>query len=118
MGSIEVNNTVAFTDADSASATNGQDAYFKVLNSGDVSSIFGDTFGTVTVTNVTKTNTSNPSKLCTTVCPHACTKLASSCLLCSVSSTSAHIASVCHSYLSLIDCIGSLPYTVSYVLNV
>ena len=63
MGSIKVANTVAFTDADSASATDGQDAYFKVLNSGDVSSIFGDSFGPVTVTNVTKISTTNPSKL-------------------------------------------------------
>ena len=62
-GSVMVANTVAFTDANSASATAAQDNLATVLNSGDVSSIFGDSFGPVTVTNVAPTTSSNPSKL-------------------------------------------------------
>lgn len=63
LGSIKVANTVLFTDADSTSAKEGQGSLETVMNSGDVCSIFGDSFGTVTVTNVTATDSKNPSKL-------------------------------------------------------
>ncbi len=62
LGSVSVSNSVAFTDADSADALAGQSALASVLQSGDVSSIFGTTFGTVTVSNVAQGNATNPSK--------------------------------------------------------
>ncbi len=61
-GSISVSTSIAFTTADAAAAVEGQSALATVLQSNDVSSIFGDSFGTVTVTGVSKGNTANPSK--------------------------------------------------------
>lgn len=61
-GSISVSTAIAFTTADAAAALEGQSALAAVLQSNDVSSIFGDSFGTVTVTGVSKGNTTNPSK--------------------------------------------------------
>ncbi len=61
-GSISVSTSIAFTTADAAAALEGQSALAAVLQSNDVSSIFGDSFGTVTVTGVSKGNTTNPSK--------------------------------------------------------
>ena len=63
MGSVLVANTVAFTGANAAGAIAGQDALSKVMTSGDVSSIFGDSFGTVTVTEVKSIDATNPSEL-------------------------------------------------------
>ena len=62
LGSVSVSNSVAFTSSDSAAAQSGQSALALVLQSGDVSSIYGDTFGSVTVSNVTQGNATNPSK--------------------------------------------------------
>ncbi len=61
-GSISVSTSIAFTTADAAAALEGQSALAAVLQSNDVSSIFGDSFGDVTVTGVSKGNTTNPSK--------------------------------------------------------
>ena len=61
-GSISVSSSIAFTTADAAAALEGQSALAAVLQSNDVSSIFGDSFGNVTVTGVSKGNTTNPSK--------------------------------------------------------
>lgn len=61
-GSISVSTSIAFTTADSAAALEGQSALAAVLQSNDVSSIFGDSFGTVTVSGVSKGNTTNPSE--------------------------------------------------------
>ena len=62
LGSILVSNTATFTDADSDTATAGQDALAKVLKSGDLTGIFGTQYGDVTVTDVTKGNSGNPSR--------------------------------------------------------
>lgn len=62
LGSISVSNTVAFTGADSQAALAGQGALAAVLQSGDVSSIFGSSFGTVAVSAVVKANATNPSE--------------------------------------------------------
>lgn len=61
-GSISVSTSIAFTAADAAAALEGQGALAAVLQSNDVSFIFGDSFGSVTVTGVSKGNTTNPSK--------------------------------------------------------
>jgi hypothetical protein len=66
-GSVSVTNSAAFTGSNSAEALAGQSALADVLNSGDVSSIFGDSFGTVTVSGVTKGNATNPSECCYTL---------------------------------------------------
>ena len=63
MGSINVAHTFAFTGADSSAANAGQSALAQVLQSGDVTGIFGSSFGEVTVSNVTTGNSTNPSKL-------------------------------------------------------
>ncbi|KAL0046658.1 hypothetical protein WJX82_006348 [Trebouxia sp. C0006] len=60
-GSISVSTSIAFTTADAAAALEGQSALAAVLQSNDVSSIFGDSFGDVTVTGVSKGNTTNPT---------------------------------------------------------
>jgi hypothetical protein len=57
-GSISVSSSIAFTTA--AAALEGQSAQAAVLQSNDVSSIFGDSFGTVTVTGVSKGSTTSP----------------------------------------------------------
>ena len=62
-GSVKVSSSVAFTGADSAGAVDAQTALTNVLKSGDVSSIFGTTFGSVAVSDVAQTTASNPSKL-------------------------------------------------------
>lgn len=59
-GSISVSSSIAFTTADAAAALEGQSAQAAVLQSNDVSSIFGDSFGTVTVTGVSKGSTTSP----------------------------------------------------------
>ena len=61
-GSVQVTNSVAFTGANSAAALAGQSALAAVLNSGDVSDIFGTTFGSVTVSGVALGTASNPSE--------------------------------------------------------
>ena len=74
MGSISVTNSVAFTGADSAAALAGQSALAQVLSSTDASSLFGTTFGSVTVSNVAQTNATNPSRSPVQSCilPEAC----------------------------------------------
>lgn len=67
-GSISVTNSAAFTSSDSAAALAGQSALADVLSSGDVSSIFGTTFGSVTVSGVTEGNVTNPSTCAHTQC--------------------------------------------------
>ncbi len=71
-GSVSVTNSAAFTGSNSAEALAGQSALADVLNSGDVSSIFGDSFGTVTVSGVTKGNATNPSECCYTLWQTSC----------------------------------------------
>ncbi|KAL0027428.1 hypothetical protein WJX77_000156 [Trebouxia sp. C0004] len=61
MGSINVAHTFAFTAADSTAAVAGQSSLAEVLKSGDAASIFGTSFGPVTVSNVTQQNTTNPT---------------------------------------------------------
>ena len=61
-GSVKVTNTVAFTGSNSAAALAGQSALATLRKSGDVSSVFGSTFGSVTVSGVTLGTASNPSK--------------------------------------------------------
>ena len=60
-GSAIVENTVAFTSSDSASAAAGRSALFQTLQSGDTT-IFGTTFGSVAVSNVTQGTADNPGK--------------------------------------------------------
>lgn len=60
-GSAIVYNSVAFTSADSAAALADRTALYTDLTAGDVS-LFGSSFGTVTVSNVAQANTTNPSK--------------------------------------------------------
>ncbi len=62
LGSISVSNTIAFTAADSIVAAAGQTALAQALSSGDVS-LFGTTFGPVTVSDVKQANATNPGKL-------------------------------------------------------
>ena len=61
-GSIKVTNSVAFTSSNNAAALAGQSALASVLNSGDVSGIFGTSFGSVTVSSVALGPASNPSE--------------------------------------------------------
>ena len=61
LGSISVTNTVAFTSGNTADALAGQRALVTTLSSGDTT-VFGTTFGSVAVSNVTQGNTTNPSK--------------------------------------------------------
>lgn len=61
LGSISVTNTVAFTSGNTADALAGQRALVTTLSSGDTT-MFGTTFGSVAVSNVTQGNTTNPSK--------------------------------------------------------
>ena len=61
-GSVNVDDTISFTGADSASATSARDALFTALTSGDTS-IFGTSFGSVKVSGVTSTNSSNTGTL-------------------------------------------------------
>lgn len=61
-GSVQVNNTIAFTAADYTAAVAGQAAVAAVLSTGD-SSVFPDTsLGTVTFSAVTTGNATNPSR--------------------------------------------------------
>ena len=60
-GSVNVEDTISFTGSDSSAATSAQEALYTALTSGDTS-IFGSSFGTVTVSSVASTNSSNPSK--------------------------------------------------------
>ncbi|KAL3152354.1 hypothetical protein ABBQ32_001416 [Trebouxia sp. C0010 RCD-2024] len=61
-GSINVANSVAFTGADSDMAKANQGAFASLLGStGGVSSIYGTTFGAVTVSQVKQTTSPNPS---------------------------------------------------------
>lgn len=64
-GSIKVDNSVAFTGADAAAAATAQTQFALLIdpkNANSLSSIYGTSFGTVTVSGVTKTNSTNPSK--------------------------------------------------------
>ncbi len=61
LGSVVVTNTVALTGAHSASAVAARNALATVLQSGDVTAIYGSSFGTVTVSGISSTTTSNPS---------------------------------------------------------
>ncbi|KAL3140790.1 hypothetical protein ABBQ32_005335 [Trebouxia sp. C0010 RCD-2024] len=62
-GSINVANSVAFTEADNNMAKANQDAFASLLGSADgVKSIYGTTFGAVTVSNVMQTTSPNPSE--------------------------------------------------------
>jgi small-conductance mechanosensitive channel len=61
LGSISVSNTIAFTAADSIAAAAGQTALAQALSSGDVS-LFGTTFGPVTVSDVKQANATNPGE--------------------------------------------------------
>ena len=61
-GSVQVNNTIAFTTADYTAAVAGQAAVAAVLSTG-ASSVFPDTsLGTVTFSAVTTGNATNPSR--------------------------------------------------------
>lgn len=69
-GSIQVDNSVAFTGADAAAATTAQRQFALLVdpkNANSLSSIYGTSFGTVTVSGVTLTNSTNPSKCFPTV---------------------------------------------------
>ncbi|DBB16733.1 hypothetical protein WJX82_001283 [Trebouxia sp. C0006] len=56
--SVSVTDTISFTGADSTAATEARDALVTALTSGD-SSIFGTSFGSVTVSSVLSTNSTN-----------------------------------------------------------
>ena len=60
--SVKVGDTIAFTGSDSDAAAGARDALVTALNSGDTS-VFGTSFGSVAVSGVSATNSSNPSKL-------------------------------------------------------
>jgi len=60
-GSAIVTNSVAFTSAGSSAALAGRTALYQTLTAGDTT-IFGSSFGTVTVSNVTEGNATNPSE--------------------------------------------------------
>lgn len=63
-GSITVANSVAFTEADNDMATAHQNAFATLLGSADgAASVYGTTFGAVTVSNVTKATAPNPGEL-------------------------------------------------------
>ena len=61
-GSAVVTNSVAFTGADSTAASAERTALYQTLSSGDTT-VFGTSFGTVAVSNVTEGNANNPSRL-------------------------------------------------------
>ena len=68
-----VSSTIAFTDANAASASAARDSMYSRLSLGlDLTAIFGTTFGDVTVSDVSRNNTDNPSKLSYGACC-ACT---------------------------------------------
>ena len=71
-GSINVANSVAFTGRDSDSAAAGSAAYANLMTSDDgIMAIYGTTFGTVTVSDIKLTNTTNPSEFLCIVQSHA-----------------------------------------------
>ena len=64
-GSIKVDKSDAFTGADAAAAASAQTQFALLVdpkNAKSLSSIYGTSFGTVTVSGVTLTNSTNPSK--------------------------------------------------------
>ena len=61
-GSAVVTSSVAFTGADSTAASAERTALYQTLSSGDTT-IFGTSFGSVVVSNVTEGTANNPSKL-------------------------------------------------------
>lgn len=69
LGSILVTNTATFTDANFDTAIAGQNALVKVLESGDLTGIFGTQYGDVTVDDVKRTDAANPSKPRTSYLP-------------------------------------------------
>ena len=69
LGSILVTNTATFTDANFETAIAGQNALVKVLESGDLTGIFGTQYGDVTVEDVKRTDAANPSKSRTSYLP-------------------------------------------------
>ncbi|DBA99980.1 TPA: hypothetical protein ACH3X1_013851 [Trebouxia sp. C0004] len=56
--SVSVTDTISFTGADSTAAAEARDALVTALTSGDTS-IFGTSFGSVTVSSVSSTNSTN-----------------------------------------------------------
>lgn len=63
LGSVNVENSVAFTASNGDAATAGQAAFAKLLASPDgVGSVYGTTFGNVAVSNVQQANATNPSE--------------------------------------------------------
>lgn len=56
--SVSVTDTISFTGADSTAATEARDALVTALSSGD-SSVFGTSFGSVTVSEVSSANSTN-----------------------------------------------------------
>lgn len=60
--SISVTSLYAFTGSDSTAAAAAQSSLAAVLTSGSVSSIFGSSFGPVTVSGVATSNATNPGK--------------------------------------------------------
>ena len=62
-GSISVDNTVAFNGADTTAAKAAQSSLVTLLSSPNgVGSVYGSTFGNVTVTKVQPANSTNPSE--------------------------------------------------------
>lgn len=61
-GSAVVSNTIAFTGVDSTAALAESTALTQTLSNGDYS-IFGTSFGSVAVSDITQGNATNPSKL-------------------------------------------------------
>ena len=60
-GSISVTNSISFTAAYLSAAVAGQSALATLLSSG-INTVFGRTFGSVSVSNITQTNTTNPGE--------------------------------------------------------
>lgn len=69
LGSILVTSTATFTDANFDTAIAGQNALVKVLESGDLTGIFGTQYGDVTVEDVKRTDAANPSESNPPTCP-------------------------------------------------
>lgn len=64
-GSIKVDNSVAFTGGDATAASAAQAKFASLLESqdaNDLASVYGTSFGIVSVSGITKTNSTNPSK--------------------------------------------------------
>ena len=64
-GSVNVDNSIKFTGADSSAAMAGQSSLAALLadsSANGVGSIYGTSFGNVVVANVTQTNSTNPSE--------------------------------------------------------